>query len=1150
MLNIEEVNPHLRGGRVENHLGKTTPSTLDRYSNPDLPVISSLVYCKRDALDHAATEVDLNVSPFSYGSGLRCAGRKSSMYRSPASVAAWSKTLLSQNIKIRLPMTEGRSRFESQLGPGPVRNIQVLYSDFSRIMVQWLAPLDNGCPRSGFRYCLTDLDSGTELSCHTTNTFTYTSNGLSSCTWYLIEVTTLGQVGYLDSSTERLNETTSTNDIPDPVTDLQVTHLNTYDISVRWTRPSNTNCDLSYTICWNDSGVTDAEVCHATGITSDSTPSINITALNSCTDYDIRVASVGEGEMSDNASVTVRTPGSARSLKSLSTSDVTSSSFTVNWEISDDSLRCGHTLDVCTTRVATADKYCVLGTPGDHWERKGLAACSLYHVDAVLRVGLHVFSPVNHSVVTTRADNTMITSAQVVNVNTSEISILWVPVYPGSPCALGYQVCWGVIGVTSPTCRTDVSRDVTEFTVTGLQSGTSYNLQVMAMFEGNQVSLPYLLSATTSVGSPVTSLRVTSVNTYNFEVQWTCLTSPSCTLDYEICWTDLSSSNSSGCTPTGEISDSTPSFIIPGLNSCTDYDITVSTTTAGGTFFEASVLARTPATARSLRSLTASEVLDSSFVLNWEILDDSVRCGHALDICATSTVSNDRYCSLNATGNQWQVTGLQPCSRYSVGATLTVDSQVLPPKNLSVFTASYNSTMIQSAQVVSVSTSEISLSWIPVYPGSPCALGYRVCWGVKGADVSLQICRSNLSTDATSFTITQLQSDTNYDITLEAWLGGSIFSEQWSSDALTNVGSPVTSLRVKSVNTYNFEVQWTCLTSPSCTLDYEIFGSPVTSLRVTSVNTYNFEVQWTCLTSPSCTLDYDVCWTDLSSSNSSGCTPTGEISDSTPSFIIPGLNSCTDYNITVSTTTAGGTFFETSVLARTPLSAESLRSLSAASVTNTSFVVWWEIPENSARCGYSLDICASNLYTNHKYCTSNATGTKWERVGLEACSLYDVTATLSVGHHVLPPVYISVATSRPNDTMLESVSVADMSRNNISVSWVPIYPGLPCSLGYQVCWGVAGVDPTIQACSSDLPRDARNFTIAGLRRRTNYTVQVMARFDGDVMSPPVQVVALTAVFSVPSTSNVVSARAKRKALSAPGRRPLVESYTSYSVIVP
>nr|CAD7430702.1 unnamed protein product [Timema monikensis] len=38
-VELEEVNPHLRGGRVENHLGKTTPSSPDRYSNLDLPVL-------------------------------------------------------------------------------------------------------------------------------------------------------------------------------------------------------------------------------------------------------------------------------------------------------------------------------------------------------------------------------------------------------------------------------------------------------------------------------------------------------------------------------------------------------------------------------------------------------------------------------------------------------------------------------------------------------------------------------------------------------------------------------------------------------------------------------------------------------------------------------------------------------------------------------------------------------------------------------------------------------------------------------------------------------------------------------------------------------------------------------------------------------
>nr|CAD7256008.1 unnamed protein product [Timema shepardi] len=40
-VELEEVNPHLRGGRVENPLGKTTPSSPDRDSNLDLPVLSS-----------------------------------------------------------------------------------------------------------------------------------------------------------------------------------------------------------------------------------------------------------------------------------------------------------------------------------------------------------------------------------------------------------------------------------------------------------------------------------------------------------------------------------------------------------------------------------------------------------------------------------------------------------------------------------------------------------------------------------------------------------------------------------------------------------------------------------------------------------------------------------------------------------------------------------------------------------------------------------------------------------------------------------------------------------------------------------------------------------------------------------------------------
>nr|CAD7588077.1 unnamed protein product [Timema genevievae] len=41
-LNLEEVNPHLRGGGVENQFGKTTPSSPDRDSNLDLPILEGL----------------------------------------------------------------------------------------------------------------------------------------------------------------------------------------------------------------------------------------------------------------------------------------------------------------------------------------------------------------------------------------------------------------------------------------------------------------------------------------------------------------------------------------------------------------------------------------------------------------------------------------------------------------------------------------------------------------------------------------------------------------------------------------------------------------------------------------------------------------------------------------------------------------------------------------------------------------------------------------------------------------------------------------------------------------------------------------------------------------------------------------------------
>nr|CAD7263608.1 unnamed protein product [Timema shepardi] len=71
-LNIEEVNPHLRGGRVKIHLGKKSPtSSYERGLNPDFPILGRLAQHKTSTLANYAieavypTEIRTSISPSS-----------------------------------------------------------------------------------------------------------------------------------------------------------------------------------------------------------------------------------------------------------------------------------------------------------------------------------------------------------------------------------------------------------------------------------------------------------------------------------------------------------------------------------------------------------------------------------------------------------------------------------------------------------------------------------------------------------------------------------------------------------------------------------------------------------------------------------------------------------------------------------------------------------------------------------------------------------------------------------------------------------------------------------------------------------------------------------------------------------------------------
>nr|CAD7599478.1 unnamed protein product [Timema genevievae] len=55
-LNLEEANPHLRGGRMEKYLGKNHPSSPNRDSSLDLPILGNLAQHETSALSSYANE--------------------------------------------------------------------------------------------------------------------------------------------------------------------------------------------------------------------------------------------------------------------------------------------------------------------------------------------------------------------------------------------------------------------------------------------------------------------------------------------------------------------------------------------------------------------------------------------------------------------------------------------------------------------------------------------------------------------------------------------------------------------------------------------------------------------------------------------------------------------------------------------------------------------------------------------------------------------------------------------------------------------------------------------------------------------------------------------------------------------------------------
>nr|CAD7572549.1 unnamed protein product [Timema californicum] len=99
-VELEEVNPHLRGGRVKNHLGNTRPSSLDRESNLDLPVLSSRAQHDK-CISQLHHRVASKFSPESSSSLMMVMSRMDGLrLRQPATLGGAEDTFLSSLLPV------------------------------------------------------------------------------------------------------------------------------------------------------------------------------------------------------------------------------------------------------------------------------------------------------------------------------------------------------------------------------------------------------------------------------------------------------------------------------------------------------------------------------------------------------------------------------------------------------------------------------------------------------------------------------------------------------------------------------------------------------------------------------------------------------------------------------------------------------------------------------------------------------------------------------------------------------------------------------------------------------------------------------------------------------------------------------------------
>nr|XP_033817343.1 LOW QUALITY PROTEIN: receptor-type tyrosine-protein phosphatase H [Geotrypetes seraphini] len=663
--------------------------------------------------------------------------------------------------------------------PDPVPGVKVDNKNETSVSLFWTAPNDTSNDSYTYRIIVNSSSGFLKNESTSSASTSWIVTGLNPGVSYTFTIYTVTSDGVESTMSASANATT----VPDPVPGVKVDKKNKTSVSLFWTAPNDTSND-SYTyriIVNSSSGFLKNES------TSSASTSWIVTGLNPGVLYTFTIYTVTsdgvESTMSASASVTT-VPDPVSSVKVDNKNEM---SVSLSWTAPNDTSNDSYTYRIMVSSSSGFLKNESTSSASTSWIVTGLNPGVLYTF-TIYTVTSDGEESTGASANATTVPNP-VSDVKVDNKNETSVSLSWTAPNDTSNDSYTYRI---MVSSSSGFLKNEsTSSASTSWIVTGLNPGVLYTFTIYTVTSDGEESTGASANATT-VPIPVLDVKVDNKNETSVSLSWT---APNDTSNDFYTYRIMVSS-SSGFLKNESTSSANTSWIVTGLNPGVSYTFTIYTVTSDGVESTMSASANATTVPYPVSGVKVDNKNETSVSLFWTAPNVTSNDSYTYRIMVTSSSGLPKNKSTSSASTSWIVTGLAPGVSYTFTIyTVTIDG-VESTRNASV-TATTLPNSPQNLTEVTVSASEILLSWLAPYDFNREFYSYTVTWESKSANVSQK---------QMNFTISSLDPGTLYNVSVSSVIEAvsSVPAYIWAQTAPQTPGS----LKISNSTNTSVFISW------------------------------------------------------------------------------------------------------------------------------------------------------------------------------------------------------------------------------------------------------------------------------------------------------------------------------------------------------